>query len=66
MKKSKNTRVIFSDQTIHCTVSIGVALFDQKNQVDLEQLDRQSDNALYKAKNSGKDCIVEYKANKAN
>lgn len=62
----KNTRVIFSDQTIHYTVSIGVALFDQKNQVDLEQLARQSDNALYKAKNSGKDCIVEYKANKAN
>jgi diguanylate cyclase len=60
---AKNTRVKYSSKTIQYTVSIGVALFGQENQIDLEQLIRQSDNALYKAKSSGKDCVMEYKAN---
>lgn len=60
----KKRTVDVSNQNIQYTVSIGVTIFDKNNQVDLEQLIMQSDNALYNAKNSGKDCIVEYKFGK--
>ena len=58
----KTETVDFSNQTIQYTVSMGVAVFDKNNQVDLEQLILQADKALYKAKQSGKDCINEYTA----
>jgi len=63
---SKNNTVKYSSKTIQYTISIGVALFDKTNLVDLEKLSRQSDIALYNAKKSGKDCIAEYKDSKAN
>jgi diguanylate cyclase (GGDEF)-like protein len=63
---SKNDAVNCSSKTIQYTISIGVTIFDSDNPVNLEQLATQSDNALYKAKNSGKDCIVKYKANNEN
>jgi len=52
--------VSLSNLNLHYTVSIGVVLFDNNNRVDLQELIRQSDSALYKAKKAGKNCIVEY------
>ena len=57
---SKKNDVKFFDRSIEYTISIGVTLFDESNPVDLDQLTRQADVALYKAKNSGKNCIVQY------
>lgn len=55
--------VHFSDKAIQYTVSIGVVRFDKANPVGLERLIQQSDVALYNAKKSGKNCIVEYQIN---
>lgn len=60
---SQNDSVKFSGKTIHYTISIGIVLFHEANQVSLESLIRQSDTALYRAKALGKNCIVEYQTN---
>ena len=56
----KNSPVLYQDQTINYAISIGVALFNQDNIVDLEELIKQADKALYRAKKSGKGRVVEY------
>jgi len=40
------------------TVSIGVAVFNNETMSDCEALIRAADNALYKAKRGGKNCVV--------
>lgn len=60
---SENNSVEYSNKTIQYTISIGVVLFHETNQVNLDMLIRQSDIALYSAKKSGKNCVVEYQAN---
>jgi len=57
---AKNTKVKFDDSTIRFTISIGIAVYNQNNPVELEQLIRQADQALDTAKNSGKNCIIEF------
>jgi diguanylate cyclase (GGDEF)-like protein len=56
----KRAPVDYLGQTIRYTLSIGVAQVDSGNSNDLEQLIRQSDEALYVAKNSGKDRVSVY------
>jgi diguanylate cyclase (GGDEF)-like protein len=56
----KRAPVDYLGQTIRYTLSIGVAQVDSGNSNDLEQLIRQSDEALYMAKNSGKDRVSVY------
>ena len=53
----KNTGVKFSDQNIQYTVSIGIAIYDQDKPIELEELIRRSDKALYRAKHAGKNCV---------
>lgn len=60
---TKDKGIKINDQIIFFTISIGVTQYEQNNQVSFEQLAKQSDDALYMAKNSGKDCIIEYMAN---
>ena len=55
----------YDDVTIKYAVSIGVSVFNNNNQVSLDELTKQSDEALYLAKNSGKNCTVIYEANKS-
>ncbi len=61
----KKDRVVSSGNTIKYTLSIGVTILDNANNVDLDKLIIQADTALYSAKHSGKDCIIEYKASNA-
>lgn len=42
------------------TASIGVTAYPQKIEVDADELIRQSDNAMYKAKQSGRNCYYIY------
>jgi len=62
-QSSEQDHVYYCDQRIQYTISIGVAKFDAQNPVDQDKLLRQSDEALYTAKGSGKNCIVEYHSN---
>ena len=53
--KSVNTQNIkYDNQNISYTVSIGISILDNQNLVTLDNLIKQSDEALYIAKNSGK------------
>ena len=60
---TKNKGVEINDQMIYFTISTGVTQYEHNNQVSFEQLAKQSDDALYMAKNNGKDCIIGYMAN---
>ncbi len=44
----------------HVTLSIGIAGFHHQDNLDSTQLLENADRALYKAKNSGKNCICYY------
>lgn len=56
-------KVPYSNTVLQYTVSIGVSIFNQNNQVELQTLLQQSDEALYQAKHSGKNCTKLYKEN---
>jgi diguanylate cyclase len=49
------------DETLKITVSAGLAVYPQDADKAQELIER-SDAALYKAKNSGKNIVCEYKA----
>lgn len=57
---SKNKTVTFAGQTIDYNMSVGVAVLDKDNPLPLDQLMRNADTALYKAKALGKDRVVCY------
>lgn len=60
-----NTVVKLDDISISYSISIGISIFSNKKQVNLEELINQSDKALYIAKNSGKNCTILYEGNKS-
>lgn len=63
LKNIINSNIVTYEQIhISYTVSIGISVFDKDNQINLDKLIHQADKALYTAKNSGKDCIIVYKA----
>jgi diguanylate cyclase len=47
---------------IHCTVSVGVAELTGQ-EIDGKQLLQMADQALYRAKEAGRNCVVMYEAN---
>ena len=51
---------VLGKKDLHLTISIGVAVLDEKNiaQYTLEEFVDLSDQALYKAKHSGRNCVV--------
>lgn len=55
----ENTPVVYNRQEIRFTVSIGVKTFDASIS-SLETLLKAADDALYQAKNRGRNCIVIY------
>jgi diguanylate cyclase (GGDEF)-like protein len=57
---ARETSIDYSGKTICYTISVGVSAADTQNQVDLDTLISQADSALYKAKNSGKNRVIEY------
>ena len=55
----KRTR---KDQTAtHVTVSAGIATYPGSSEIDsMDALVRAADGALYRAKDAGKDCVVQF------
>lgn len=45
---------------ISYTISIGISIYSQKNQVELDKLIAQADHILHLAKESGKNCVKVY------
>lgn len=54
----ENARVTCSDETVHFTVSVGVAVFKNCENCTLDTLLKRSDDALYAAKKHGRNCVV--------
>lgn len=57
---ARKTNVKYDSHDIQYTISIGISIFGPGNQVEVEELIKQADNALYRAKVQGKDCVVEF------
>ena len=55
-----NTKIIYEEQEIGLTISIGVATTPAStdNNDDIENILKRADNALYEAKARGRNCIV--------
>ncbi|WFE68019.1 diguanylate cyclase [Thiomicrospira sp. R3] len=51
----------YQGHTIHVTASIGVSYYPQPKPIDASQLIRQADQAMYQAKQSGKNQFFEFK-----
>ncbi|MGR0278658.1 GGDEF domain-containing protein [Marinomonas dokdonensis] len=54
----------YLDHVIRFTISVGVTTYDGANELETSELLRQSDEALYTAKNTGKNRIVNYQNQK--
>ena len=54
---AKNSVIQHRDNSITYTVSVGVAHRDHEVMIDLEELTQNSDQALYAAKNAGRDRV---------
>lgn len=52
--------MIIDDMTLHCTASIGIAFFPDKN-IDAYELLRRADTAMYKAKSLGRNGVQFFK-----
>ena len=50
------------DNYFHITISIGLAELDHKKHQTLDKLIAEADNALYEAKNTGRNRVVAYSA----
>lgn len=50
-------KVIYGEQEISFTVSIGAAVISSDNNSSIEDILKQADDALYKAKAKGRDCV---------
>lgn len=57
---SANTPVSYLDNNIRYTISIGLTTYNPADPADQQEVLRQSDVALYKAKNLGKNRVVVY------
>jgi diguanylate cyclase (GGDEF) domain len=55
-----NTRITFQNQEIQFTISIGVSEIDTNQAIEFDELLIDSDHALYKAKNAGRNCTIKH------
>jgi diguanylate cyclase (GGDEF)-like protein/PAS domain S-box-containing protein len=53
----ENTKIVWGEQTLHVTASLGVADLGEHDTTILDLLAR-ADRALYTAKNNGRNCVV--------
>jgi diguanylate cyclase (GGDEF)-like protein len=60
--KFSHANLMFEEKVLNFTVSIGIAAISKKDDnLTLDNLIAQADKALYKAKNSGKNCAYLYR-----
>jgi diguanylate cyclase (GGDEF)-like protein len=59
-QKVENMEVQYDDQTIQYTISIGTKALSLAEENTAEELLKSVDFALYKAKQSGRNCVVSY------
>jgi len=57
-KKIEELPIISKDESLYCTISIGLVTFNQPDK-SLEELMHIADNALYKAKDEGRNRVVD-------
>jgi polar amino acid transport system substrate-binding protein len=58
-EKLRNEIVKEKIMDIVCTISLGVKMFD-KNDQSIDQAIKRTDDALYSAKNKGRNCVVAF------
>ncbi|HBC93811.1 MAG TPA: hypothetical protein DCZ10_13185 [Pelotomaculum sp.] len=51
------TRIELDDNAITVTVSLGVAGVDKAGDIELDELLKNADEALYEAKEAGRNCV---------
>ena len=57
----QKSSIMCGDESIRCTISIGISTFDGKHKnLNLEEIYREADLALYHAKKSGRNRVVHY------
>jgi diguanylate cyclase (GGDEF)-like protein/PAS domain S-box-containing protein len=54
--------LVCGDQTLHVTASLGVTVYPQAHGIEADQLLRQADQAMYLAKQAGKNCYQVFDA----
>jgi diguanylate cyclase (GGDEF)-like protein len=57
-KTVSKTKVLYGEQEISLTISVGVASLSADNNSDIENILKQADDALYKAKAEGRNRVV--------
>lgn len=62
-KAISNIEIAWQDKVIRVTSSIGVYCLDDDSDIEMKTILSHVDNAMYKAKSSGRNCVVEFTVN---
>jgi two-component system, cell cycle response regulator len=60
-KSIESEKIVYRERSISVTMSFGIALLENNRQIDVEGLIKMADEALYDAKNTGRNRCCHYK-----
>jgi diguanylate cyclase (GGDEF)-like protein len=60
-KAIESEKIVYREKSVSVTMSFGIALLENNRQVDVEGLIKMADEALYDAKNTGRNKCCHYK-----
>ena len=60
-KSIESEKIVYREKSISVTMSFGIALLENNRQIDVEGLIKMADEALYDAKNTGRNRCCHYK-----